>query len=512
MAYYPDFKHLMTTPQYGFLRTEPRLGRRIMLLGLGGSYAYGTNNENSDIDFRGITLNMPSDLIGLTEFEQYEDSGTDTVIYSFNKMVKLLLECNPNTCEILGLDHDQYLIKSRLGQELLDNRNLFLSKRAAKSFGGYASAQLRRLQNAIARDSMPQTERERHIFNSVKHALEDFERRFADFDKGSIRLYIDKAENPLLETEGLGGSYAYGTNNENSDIDFRGITLNMPSDLIGLTEFEQYEDSGTDTVIYSFNKMVKLLLECNPNTCEILGLDHDQYLIKSRLGQELLDNRNLFLSKRAAKSFGGYASAQLRRLQNAIARDSMPQTERERHIFNSVKHALEDFERRFADFDKGSIRLYIDKAENPLLETEIFVDAHYRHMPLRDYENMWSIMHSVVKDYDKIGKRNKKKDDNHLNKHAMHLIRLFMMAVDILEKGEIRTNRKSDLNLLLRIRAGGFQKEDGTFDSEFYDILRDYEERLEMATKNTTLPDNPDMEKVEAFVEYVNRKAIEGDY
>ena len=76
---------------------------------------------------------MPSDLIGLTEFEQYEDSGTDTVIYSFNKMVKLLLECNPNTCEILGLDHDQYLIKSRLGQELLDNRNLFLSKRAAKS-------------------------------------------------------------------------------------------------------------------------------------------------------------------------------------------------------------------------------------------------------------------------------------------------------------------------------------------------------------------------------------------
>ena len=58
----------MNTPRYDFLRTEPRLGRRIMLLGLGGSHAYGTNNENSDIDFRGITLNMPSDLIGLTEF------------------------------------------------------------------------------------------------------------------------------------------------------------------------------------------------------------------------------------------------------------------------------------------------------------------------------------------------------------------------------------------------------------------------------------------------------------
>lgn len=29
-----------------------------MLLGLGGSYAYGTNNESSDIDIRGITLEI----------------------------------------------------------------------------------------------------------------------------------------------------------------------------------------------------------------------------------------------------------------------------------------------------------------------------------------------------------------------------------------------------------------------------------------------------------------------
>ena len=286
----------------------------------------------------------------------------------------------------------------------------------------------------------------------------------------------------------------------------------MPSDLLGLTEFEHYGDSNTDTVIYSFNKMVKLLLECNPNTCEILGLDDEKYLIKSTLGQELLNNSSLFLSKRAAKSFGGYASAQLRRLQNAIARDSMLQTEKEKHILNSVQNALEDFQRRYEYFDKGSIKLYIDKAVNPELETEIYVDANYSHLPLRDYNNMWSVMHTVVKEYDKIGKRNNKKDDNHLNKHAMHLIRLFMMAIDILEAGKIKTNRREDLDLLLHIRSGGFQKDDGTFDKEFYDILADYEARLEKVTKESILPDNPDMEKVEDFVEYVNRKAIEGDY
>jgi predicted nucleotidyltransferase len=77
-----------------------------MLLGVSGSYGYGTSREGSDIDFRGVTLNLPSDLIGLTSFDQYEDTGTDTVIYSFNKLINLLLNCNPNTIEILGLDDD----------------------------------------------------------------------------------------------------------------------------------------------------------------------------------------------------------------------------------------------------------------------------------------------------------------------------------------------------------------------------------------------------------------------
>ena len=311
---------------------------------------------------------------------------------------------------------------------------------------------------------------------------------------------------------GLGGSHAYGTSNPNSDIDFRGITLSKPSDLIGLTEFEQYEDAYTDTVIYSFNKIVKLLLDCNPNTCEILGLDEEQYLIKTSLGQELINNSHLFISKRAAKSFGGYASAQLRRLQNAIARDSMPQTEREQHILNSVQNALEDFNHKNNFQGNGHIRLYIDKAITPELETEVFVDADYKHLPLRDYNHMFSTMTAVVRDYDKIGKRNQKKDDNHLNKHAMHLIRLFMMAIGILEKGIIKTHRTEDLDLLLKIRSGAFMTEEHTFQPEFYDILADYEARLEKATKESTLPENPDMEKVGAFVEYVNRKAIEGDY
>jgi len=310
---------------------------------------------------------------------------------------------------------------------------------------------------------------------------------------------------------GVGGSYAYGTSHEGSDIDFRGVTLQLPSDLIGLTAFEQYEDEKTDTVIYGFNKLVKLLLECNPNTCEILGLDEDQYLIKSALGQELIDHSRMFLSKRAVKSFGGYAAAQLRRLQNAIARDTLPQSDREKHILKSVMNAVDDFNRRYSGKNAGSIRLYIDRAENPDLDTEIFVDADYKHFPLRDYTDLWGTMRTVVRDYDKIGKRNKKKDDNHLNKHAMHLIRLFMMAIDILEKGEIITHRTRELPVLLAIRRGEYMLSDGAFSPEFYELLEEYERRLDEAAGKTVLPDSPDMNDVEKFVERINRYAVTGE-
>ena len=111
--------------EYDFIKTNEHLGKHVILLGLAGSYSYGTNVEGSDIDIRGVALNSKSDLIGMTSFEQYVDDNTDTVIYGFNKMVKLLLQCNPNTCELLGLE--EYLIKSPLGQELIDNTGMFLS-------------------------------------------------------------------------------------------------------------------------------------------------------------------------------------------------------------------------------------------------------------------------------------------------------------------------------------------------------------------------------------------------
>ena len=61
-------------------------------------------------------------------------------------------------------------------------------------------------------------------------------------------------------------------------------------------------------------------------------------------------------------------------------------------------------------------------------------------------------------------------------------------------------------------RSGEYMQEDGTFSPAFYEILEEYERKLDESSAKTTLPDNPDMDKVEKFVECINRFAITGEF
>ena len=62
--------------------------------------------------------------------------------------------------------------------------------------------------------------------------------------------------------------------------------------------------------------------------------------------------------------------------------------------------------------------------------------------------------------------------------------------------------------MLLKIRGRKLLKEDKTFHSVFYDILSYYERKREKVTKERILPNNSNKEKIEAFVKYINQKAI----
>lgn len=307
----------------------------------------------------------------------------------------------------------------------------------------------------------------------------------------------------------LGGSHAYGTNIETSDVDVRGCALNSPSDLLGLTNFEQLVDNATDTTVYSFRKLISLLTSCNPNTIEMLGCRPDHYFMLTDIGREMIANRKMFLSQRAIDSFGGYATQQLRRLENALARDRLTQERKEEHILKSMQRSIKSFEDKYTSFENGSLLLYTADSEREELDKEIFADIHIDKFPAREFNAVMNELTNIIGTYEKLNHRNNKKDDGHLNKHAMHLIRLYLMCLDILEKEDIITYREADREMLLSIRNGEYMLDDGTYRPEFFEMVDMYENRLKYARANTSLPSKPDFKRVEEFVMDVNRRAID---
>lgn len=308
-----------------------------------------------------------------------------------------------------------------------------------------------------------------------------------------------------------GGSIAYGTNIETSDTDIRGIAINSADEILLGRDFEQVEDKATDTKIYSFNKMIKLLSSANPNIIEILGCKPEHYLKITDIGQLILDNKDIFLSKVVVHSFGGYAHSQLRKLDNKSAR-SLNQTEKEKHILNSIINAKYSFASRYSNYNDDIFDLYVDTAENEELESEIYADINLTHYPLRDYLNMISEMHTIINNYDKESKRNKNAvEHNKLSKHAMHLLRLYMMCIDILDKHEIITYRENEHDLLMAIRNNvdhEFIGEDNQPTEKFNKLVDEYQKKMEESAKRTTLPDKPDYNKINELVKNVNKTII----
>ena len=313
---------------------------------------------------------------------------------------------------------------------------------------------------------------------------------------------------------GLGGSYAYGTEKEDgsSDVDCRGCALNTKEEILTNKNFEQFVNEETDTTIYSFNKLVSLLSNSNPNTIEIMGLKPEHYLYIHPIGQELLNNAHLFLSKRAVHSFGGYANQQLRRME-LLCNRNVSQSQKEQFILNTINNAMYDIKLAYQDFTDEEIKLYIDKAVQEGYDTEIFMDVNLKHYPLRDYCSVWNEMKSIVSSYNKIGKRNEKAiTHNKLGKHMMHLIRLYMMCLDILEKEQIVTYREAEHDLLMDIRNGKYLDSNDQPIPEFYEMVDDYEKKLDYAKLNTSLPDSPNYKKISEFVMNVNERVVKGEF
>lgn len=318
--------------------------------------------------------------------------------------------------------------------------------------------------------------------------------------------FLHHLERPVLFMT-LGGSYAYGTNREGSDIDVRGCVLNRPEELLGLSKFEVFTDRKTDTTIYGFNKLISMLIDCNPNTIELLFCKPEHYFMMTNAGYLLLDHRELFLSQKAIYSFGGYANGKLRQLRTFLADHDPTPDEKEEEFFRTAQHMVEGCQYRYPGIPDRTLSLYLDKSKEPEREMEVFLDIHAEHIPLREINCVFNELGSTRESYEKLCKRNTKKDEAHLNKHIMHLCRLYLMIFDILEKGQFSTYREADHDFLMDVRNGKFLQ-NGVLTEEFEELLVAYEKRLQYDKQNTSLPEQPDIKKIEELMVAINRKAV----
>lgn len=331
--------------------------------------------------------------------------------------------------------------------------------------------------------------------NSIKEKIKGEEYAFLRTD--------EKLKNNIILLT-LGGSLAYGTNLETkdyvSDIDLRGIRLNSMSEVLTMNcDDKPFEEKDLDVVIYPLKQMITLLSKCNPNTIELLGTKKEHLLFLSKEGKILRDNSNLFLSQQAGLSFSGYATAQLRRLENALASGEYPQGKKEEHILKAMQNKLTILQDRLCTENGNKFALYIADSMKEGFDKEVYMNVNLNNVPFRDFKEIYGELGQIVKGFDKLNHRNSKKDEVHLLKHAMHLIRLLKMGAEILRGEGINTYREKDRDFLLNIRNGKYSYED------IFEMTNEFEEDFLYAKKHSVLPVNVDNKKIKELTMDINK-------
>lgn len=128
-----------------------------ILVGYRGSIAHGTyiSNTNpdsiSDKDVMAIIVPSQDYYLGLKQFgsrgtKEYKEGIWDIVVYDIKKYIHLLRKSNPNVLSLLWLENNYYIQRLPEGNKLVQNRDLFVSKKIYKAFTGYAYGQLKRME------------------------------------------------------------------------------------------------------------------------------------------------------------------------------------------------------------------------------------------------------------------------------------------------------------------------------------------------------------------------------
>jgi predicted nucleotidyltransferase len=308
-------------------------------------------------------------------------------------------------------------------------------------------------------------------------------------------MNFDVDKNTIFLTRS--GSMAYGTNIATSDEDFKGVCIPPKDFVVGpFFNFDQKEELVSkghkyDRVIFALMKFIKLASECNPNIVELLFTDTADWVVCTDLGLELIEHRDLFVTKKAKWRFMGYAHAQLKRIKGHRAwllnppkkkpeRTDFGLPEDKKLISNSAMGAID--EAKSQGYTIGS------EAETVIQRQKQFATA------LKQWQQYQNWKKSRNEDRAKLEAK-----FGYDTKHGMHLLRLMRMCAEILAGDGVKT-RRPDAAELVEIRNG----------SKSYDELLEEAESLEAKCnelfETSTLPEAPDPKKLNDLCVYLHEE------
>lgn len=296
---------------------------------------------------------------------------------------------------------------------------------------------------------------------------------------------------------GLSGSHAYGLDKPSSDLDIKGIATRRPTDILLQNDFQTYAHDTTDTTILSVERAIQLFKSCKPNIIELLWLDPNDYIYMTDLGEKLITNRQIFLSKNSINIFALYMSNTLKLLQQKT-KCAMSEKKFYDHIFTVIDKLTDIFNQ------ENKCNIHICNVNNSINVSGDISDINI--------DKLDAFITNIKQTYNSYMKRSKRNEHaiahNKIEKHMSTILLGYMMSIDLLTKQETTVKRKDEHQLLMDIRNKKYTDENGEPNKEFFDIVSDYDRKYNEAIKITKLPYELDDNKIKTLLKEINAEVM----
>jgi predicted nucleotidyltransferase len=313
----------------------------------------------------------------------------------------------------------------------------------------------------------------------------------------------------------LAGSQAQGTARADSDVDLRGVCIAPLGARLSLQrKFEQEErvldDAAwcepfwrlararveahptaasalavkAESVVYDIAKFLAMCAEGNPNALEILFADERDWIHVTPAWQRLHERRQLFLTRKVQQTYLGYGLSQLKRIRTHRSwLLEPPQHQPTRTEFGLPEQGTFNADDRRRLEQSLSEGLELPPEVSILLEAERRYRAAMKHW--ESYER-WKAERNPAR-------AELERRYGYDTKHAMHLIRLMRMGLEVLERGQLIV-RRPDAAELVAVREGALGYEQLVARAE------ELERSMRDAVAASSLPPQVDYEAVDRLL------------